>query len=165
MTFIASLSSVEALAEEFKFIRDMIEAFPFIGTLLGVLAPLFVKIVNALLPVILEVFSMLEGPVSSSVVEASLFTKLAAFMIIQTFFVSAISGGLLQEISKIINNPSYIIEILAVSLPSQVCFSWVCHVLICTMMCRFFRSLATVNHFSFQMYSRPISFRLFSLEQ
>lgn len=61
MTFIASLSSVEALAEEFPFIKKMIEAVPFIGVLLGVLAPLFVKIANALLPVILEIFSMLEG--------------------------------------------------------------------------------------------------------
>jgi len=61
MTFIASLSSVEALAEESPFIKKMIEAVPFIGVLLGVLAPLFVKIANALLPVILEVFSMLEG--------------------------------------------------------------------------------------------------------
>lgn len=144
MTFIASLSSVEALAEEFPFIKKMIEAVPFIGVLLGVLAPLFVKIANALLPVILEIFSMLEGaygnchiaessmllygvhrlrcitlflmpfshegPVSSSVVEASLFVKLAAFMIIQTFFVSAVSGGLLQEISNIIENPTKISE-------------------------------------------------------
>lgn len=51
-----------------------------------------------------------EGPVSSSVVEASLFVKLAAFMIIQTFFVSAVSGGLLQEISNIIENPTKISE-------------------------------------------------------
>ena len=95
ITFIASLSSVEALAEEFKWIEKMIEAVPFIGTLLGVLAPLFVKIVNALLPVILEIFSMMEGPVSTSVVAASLFTKLAAFMIIQTFFVSGKFGALI----------------------------------------------------------------------
>jgi len=125
MTFIASLSSVEALAEEFEWIKKMIEAVPFIGTVLGVLAPLFVKIANALLPVILEVFSMLEGPVSSSVVEASLFTKLAAFMIIQTFFVSAVSGGLLQEISGIIEDPWSIISLLAVSLPSQVSIMYV----------------------------------------
>lgn len=108
MTFIASLSSVEALAEEFQFIEKMIEAVPFIGVLLGVLAPLFVKIANALLPSILEFFSMLEGPVSSSVVSASLFVKLAAFMIIQTFFVSAVTSGLLQEISNILENPGTI---------------------------------------------------------
>lgn len=108
MTFIASLSSVEALAEEFQFIEDIIDAVPFIGTLLGVLAPLFVKIANAMLPVILTVFSRLEGPVSTSIVEASLFVKLAAFMIIQTFFVSAVTTGLMQELSNIIENPEQI---------------------------------------------------------
>jgi Calcium-dependent channel, 7TM region, putative phosphate len=108
MTFIASLSSVDALAEEFEFIQDIIEAIPFIGVLLGVLAPLFVKIANAVLPMILTVFSQLEGPVSGSVVEASLFVKLAAFMIIQTFFVSAVTTGLMQELSNIIANPEQI---------------------------------------------------------
>ena len=108
MTFIASLSSVEALAEEFQFIEDIIEAIPFIGLLLEVLAPLFVKIANAMLPVILTVFSRLEGPVSTSIVEASLFVKLAAFMIIQTFFVSAVTTGLMQELSNIIENPEEI---------------------------------------------------------
>ena len=58
---------------------------------------------------------MFEGPVSGSVVEASLFVKLSAFMIIQTFFVSAISGGLMEEISGILNDPLSTIDLLATS--------------------------------------------------
>lgn len=120
MTFIASLSSVEALAEEFPFIEDIIEAVPFIGIVLEVLAPLFVKIANALLPMILTAFSRLEGPVSTSIVEASVFVKLAAFMIIQTFFVSAVTTGLMQELSNIIANPE---EICKHSLRRRCCAS------------------------------------------
>jgi hypothetical protein len=62
---------------------------------------------------------MFEGPVSGSVVEASTFSKLAAFMIIQTFFVSAISGALLKEIEGLVEDPLSFIDLLADSLPAQ----------------------------------------------
>jgi hypothetical protein len=76
------------------FVANMIEAVPILEPILQQLAPLMLIIVNSLLPVILQFFSMREGPVSTSVVEASLFTKLAAFAIIQTFFVSFIGGNI-----------------------------------------------------------------------
>jgi Calcium-dependent channel, 7TM region, putative phosphate/Cytosolic domain of 10TM putative phosphate transporter/Late exocytosis, associated with Golgi transport len=96
MTFIASLSTVQALSAQIPALGKLINAFPFIGKLFEVLAPLLVKVVNGLLPTILEYLTKFEGPVSGSIIVASLFTKLAAFMIIQTFFVSAIGGSLLQ---------------------------------------------------------------------
>lgn len=95
MTFIAGLGSAEAIKNEFPFLNFLIK-YPFISKILDLIAPLLVKIVNALLPSILELLSMFEGPVSGSVVASSVFTKLAAFMIIQTFFVQAIGGGLIK---------------------------------------------------------------------
>jgi hypothetical protein len=65
---------------------------------------------------------MLEFPISGSLLEPSMFTKLAAFMIIQTFFVAAISGSVTKEISNIISNPTSIIDLLANSLPAQSTF-------------------------------------------
>ena len=96
MTFIASLSTVEGLREEIEFIDDMLRKFPFLIPVFEIAAPLFVVMVNALLPTILETVTLLEGPISGAVIEASLFVKLAAFMIIQTFFVSAISGSVID---------------------------------------------------------------------
>lgn len=96
VTFVSSLSSVDALREQFDFIDDLLISAPFLVGIFEVGAPLLLVIFNALLPVVLEVFSMLEGPVSGAVVEASLFSKLASFMIIQTFFVTALSGSLLE---------------------------------------------------------------------
>jgi hypothetical protein len=71
------------------------------------------------LPYLLEALSMFEGPVSGSVVEASTFSKLAGFMIIQTFFVSAISGGLIEEAEAIVKDPLSAIDLLANTLPAQ----------------------------------------------
>lgn len=96
VSFVASLSTIESLRAEVGFVDDLLDTLPFLVPFFEIAAPLLLVVVNALLPMILRVFSMMEGPVSGAVVEASLFTKLAAFMIIQTFFVSAISGGLLQ---------------------------------------------------------------------
>ena len=96
MAFIASLSTVEGLREDIEFIDDMLDAAPFLVPVFEIAAPFFVIAVNSLLPIILEAVSLLEGPISGAVLEASLFVKLAAFMIIQTFFVSAISGSVID---------------------------------------------------------------------
>jgi calcium permeable stress-gated cation channel len=96
MTFLASLSSVEALRTKVPFLDDLIDRFPFLSRFFEIVAPLLVKVVNGLLPTILTHLTLLEGPVSSSVVVASLFTKLATFMIVQTFFVSAVGSSLLK---------------------------------------------------------------------
>ena len=122
MALVSSISSVEGLKQQFDFVNEAIESFPFLEPVLQQLAPLLLIGINALLPIILEVFSMLEGPVSGSIVVASTFSKLAYFMIIQTFFVSAISGGLLDQLKEIIDNPLSTIDLLANSLPGQSTF-------------------------------------------
>jgi Calcium-dependent channel, 7TM region, putative phosphate len=96
MSFIASIASISTL-KEYQFIGDMLEALPILEPLLELLSPLLVILLNSILPKILQFLSMREGPVSASVVEASLFSKLAFFTIIQTFFVSLIGGGLIPR--------------------------------------------------------------------
>lgn len=96
MTFIASLSSVQGLRDELEFIDDMLNKFPRLVPVFEVAAPMLVIIANSLLPIILEAVTLCEGPISGAVVEAALFVKLAAFMIIQTFFVSAVSGSVID---------------------------------------------------------------------
>lgn len=96
MSFIASLSSVEGLRNEVEFIDDMLNEFPALIPVFEVAAPLFVVVANSLLPIILRSITLFEGPISGAVVEASLFVKLSAFMIIQTFFVSAIFGSVID---------------------------------------------------------------------
>ena len=122
MSTIASLSSIEGLKAEVPFIGDLIEASPWLEPLFAQLAPLLIVAAHEVLKMILMFLSMFEGPVSGAVVEAATFSKLAAFMIIQTFFVSAISGGLLSALSNIAQDPSAAIDLLANSLPTQSTF-------------------------------------------
>ena len=61
VTFVASLSSVDALREEINIIDDLLNALPFLVGLFQILAPQLLVILNAMLPVILTLFSLLEG--------------------------------------------------------------------------------------------------------
>lgn len=122
MTFVVSLTEVSALTDLLPFLGPIIRDYPWVADLLAVLAPVMLIVLNAMLPVILGEFCKLEGPVSSSVLGASLFVKLAAFMIIQTFFVSAIAGSITASLQCIINDPAKGIDFLASSLPSQATY-------------------------------------------
>eukprot|EP00522_Entomoneis_paludosa_P010249 CAMPEP_0172440364 /NCGR_PEP_ID=MMETSP1065-20121228/1000_1 /TAXON_ID=265537 /ORGANISM="Amphiprora paludosa, Strain CCMP125" /LENGTH=974 /DNA_ID=CAMNT_0013189155 /DNA_START=177 /DNA_END=3101 /DNA_ORIENTATION=- len=119
MSFFASLSNASAVREDFDWLDDIFDRYPKLIPLLEQLAPFLVVIFNTILPNILEYITMFEGPFSSGRVAASLFVKLSAFMIIQTFFVSAISGSVIQAINAILADWSQIIDLLANALPAQ----------------------------------------------
>jgi calcium permeable stress-gated cation channel len=87
VSFVASLSSVQGLRQELEWVDDLLTAAPWLEPLFELLAPQLLVILNALLPILLAFVTTFEGSVSGSINQASLFVKLAAFMIIQTFFV------------------------------------------------------------------------------
>jgi hypothetical protein len=82
--FFTLISNIDGLEEQFDFIKVANEKNPWLRQVLAQIAPFLVVIVNALLPIILKILSTMEGHVSNAAVNASLFTKLAAFMVIQT---------------------------------------------------------------------------------
>jgi hypothetical protein len=84
MSTIATFSSIEGLKAEVKFVADILEKSPWLEPVLAQLAPLLIVLSTEILKIILEFLSMFEGPVSGAAVEAATFSKLAAFMIIQS---------------------------------------------------------------------------------
>lgn len=81
VAFISTLAEVESLTSLLPFLKSVMDTLPWIGAVLEQLAPLMIILVNELLPLILGECSKLEGPISSSVLEVSLFAKLTAFMV------------------------------------------------------------------------------------
>ena len=77
VSFVSSLSSVDALRKQIDFIDDMLNALPFLVPVFQILAPQLLVILNSLLPIILTKFTELEGPISGSAVEASLYVLLS----------------------------------------------------------------------------------------
>lgn len=120
--FFSGLANIEGLEDQFELIKDANEKYPALGPILAQAAPFLVVMVNALLPGILKMISTMECHISHGMIQLSLFTKLAAFMIIQTFFVSAISGSIVSQFSAVIENPTNIISLLANEFPTKSTF-------------------------------------------
>eukprot|EP00339_Tiarina_fusa_P025582 CAMPEP_0116998948 /NCGR_PEP_ID=MMETSP0472-20121206/1848_1 /TAXON_ID=693140 ORGANISM="Tiarina fusus, Strain LIS" /NCGR_SAMPLE_ID=MMETSP0472 /ASSEMBLY_ACC=CAM_ASM_000603 /LENGTH=1137 /DNA_ID=CAMNT_0004698267 /DNA_START=140 /DNA_END=3554 /DNA_ORIENTATION=+ len=118
--FLSSLTEINSLKQKLPLLEDWIENAPWIEGFLALVAPLLLLLLNELvLPSVLKWFAAWEGHVSSPILEASLFEKLAAFTLIQTFFVSTISGTISAELSNILDDPEKIVDLLANSLPAQ----------------------------------------------
>ena len=79
--FVATLSNLSALTEVFPTVGHYIETHPWLANLFAQLAPLFLVVVVAMLPIILKLISLLEGHPSLTAVEASLFAKLSWFTV------------------------------------------------------------------------------------
>ncbi len=116
MTAIATLSSVQGLVAIVPIIGVWLEKAPWLEMLLAQISPLMIILADEVLKVILEILSKLEGPVSGMVVQASLFTKISVFKIVQTFFVNAVSGSLVSQlsaISVIAKDPSTVVTLVS----------------------------------------------------
>ena len=112
-SFIATLSSVEGLVGIMPKLGNLLEKTPWIEPFLNQLSPILVVIANGLYEIILRSISKLEGPVSGALLEVSTFSKISAFMIIQTFFVSFLSGSLISQLSMMIENPTMIVTLVS----------------------------------------------------
>lgn len=121
--FVASLSNVESLTGILPFLQPIIDNNPWFGALLAQLAPLILVVFISLLPVILLAFVGLEKHICVATYQhPSLFNKVAWFTIIQTFFISTISGSITSKLQEIADNPMSAVELLATALPSQASY-------------------------------------------
>ena len=84
VSFVASLSNVDALTEMLPFLKWPVENYPWFSSLLALLAPLLLVAFISLLPTILLVFVKFEKLIEiESYQHPSLFSKLAIFTILQ----------------------------------------------------------------------------------
>ena len=117
--FIGALSSVDSLKNDIPGFAEVIEEHPWVQTLIEQLSPLLLVIVGTLAPIILGIFTNMEGNVSHGAHEASLFVKLAWFQIVQTFFIFTLSGSLFTIMGEVFENPSMLPDLLGASIPGR----------------------------------------------
>lgn len=120
VSFLSSLSEVEKLQELIPGLEKALAKNSWLASLLAQLSPLMLVLLTSLLPVILTIYCKKEGHIGSDTLHASLLTKLAMFMIVQIFFVQALSGTLFSSLAQIAEKPTLAVTLLATSLPGQV---------------------------------------------
>ena len=119
VTFVASLGEVESLVEMLPFLKGALEAAPWLSMLLSQIKPLLLAILVSLLVPILTSFSRKEGHIGITTLAASVYKKLAIFLVIQMFFVNMLAGTVLSSLQEIAEDPASIITLLAEAIPEQ----------------------------------------------
>lgn len=116
---VATFTKVESLKQRLGFLETASDNFPLLDDILALLGPIALIILTNVLPIILRVYCELEGHIGEDTLQASLFSKLTLFMIVQVFFVSAVSGSIFDQVDLLISDPGKIVDILGQSLPTQ----------------------------------------------
>lgn len=119
VTFVASLSEVESLVDMLPFLENALKAATWLSMLLSQVKPLLLALLVSLLVPILESFSRKEGHIGTSTLAASVYKKLAIFLVIQLFFVNMLAGTVLSSLQEIAEDPASIITLLAEAIPEQ----------------------------------------------
>ena len=119
VAFVASLGEVESLVEMLPFLKGALEAAPWLSMLLSQIKPLLLAILVSLLVPILTSFSRKEGHIGITTLAASVYKKLAIFLVIQMFIVNMLAGTVLSSLQEIAEDPASIITLLAEAIPEQ----------------------------------------------
>ncbi|KAF2269814.1 DUF221-domain-containing protein [Lojkania enalia] len=118
VSFTGALSQIHSLTDTLPWL-NWLEDLPgwLISFIQGVLPPLFLAILFAVLPILLRFLAELTGVTTSGERELLVQNFYFAFVFVQLFLVVSISTGITSTIQKIIDNPVSIPETLAQNLP------------------------------------------------
>ncbi|KAG0033228.1 hypothetical protein BGZ81_009091 [Podila clonocystis] len=124
--FVSSIANIASIVKTFQFLSFLEDLPPkALGIIEGVLPPLFLAILMALLPMILTIMANNEGHVRYSSITLSVMSKYFFFLVVNVLLVSTLSGGFLQTWNKISKggfNFIEIINLLSMNLPGASTF-------------------------------------------
>lgn len=124
--FIASLSSLSVLVNAFSFLA-FLETLPeaIIPIVEGIIPPLMLAGLMAVLPVILTTMATYEGHVRLSAITHSLMSKYFLFLVVNVLLISTLTNGFLDTYRKLEESGfklDDIVKLIAESLPSSSAF-------------------------------------------
>lgn len=131
--FVSTLVSLQNLTKIAPFLKPVLELSAFVkGAIEGFLSSLALMIFFAILPLILQFFSKLEGIPSQNEVDRSTLGKLFIFMVVNKFLFMTFAGSAVDKLKDMLDNPSQIPSFLAEALPSQSVF-FICYIMLATL--------------------------------
>ncbi|KIP05884.1 hypothetical protein PHLGIDRAFT_119442 [Phlebiopsis gigantea 11061_1 CR5-6] len=123
VAFVGTLSNVATLCEKVSWlcwIRDSPTPVP--GIIQGILPPLFLAILFAILPWLLKGLAWYENIPRWSLLSISVYKRYFLFLVIHGFLVVTLSSGFTTVASQIIEQPTQTVSALAQQLPSAAIF-------------------------------------------
>ncbi|KAF9091522.1 hypothetical protein BGX29_010898 [Mortierella sp. GBA35] len=123
VTGIANIGSLITLLPFLKFLKDLPPSL--IGIIQGILPPLFLAILMALLPIILTIMSRFEGHVRHSAITLAVMKKYFFFLVVNVLLLSTLGNGIIPTIDQLQEknfSPVEVISIIASTLPDASTF-------------------------------------------
>ncbi|KAG0304845.1 hypothetical protein BGZ98_004944 [Dissophora globulifera] len=126
VVFVSTIANIDALVKLLPFLK-FLKSLPasVIGIIQGILPPLFLAILMALLPIILTMMSNFEGHVRQSSITLAVMSKYFFFLVVNVLLISTLSGGFLQTFREINGqgfSPIQVINMIAQKLPAASTF-------------------------------------------
>ncbi|KAG0265257.1 hypothetical protein BG011_005128 [Mortierella polycephala] len=109
---IANIAALVKLLPFLSFLNDLPESI--LGIIQGILPPLFLAILMALLPIILTMMATFEGHVRQSSIMLSVMSKYFVFLVINVLLISTLSGGFINTIQALQEKQFSVIEVFNV---------------------------------------------------
>ncbi|KAF9957060.1 hypothetical protein BGZ72_002203 [Mortierella alpina] len=123
---VSTIASVEALVKAMPFLAFMKDLPSWLfGIIQGILPPLFLAILMAILPIVLTMMATFEGHVRTSAIQRSLMGKYFFFLVVNVLLISTLSNGFLKTLGEVTGqefSPIKIINKLAQELPGASTF-------------------------------------------
>ncbi|KAF9431883.1 hypothetical protein BGZ76_011578 [Entomortierella beljakovae] len=126
VVFVSSIANIDSLVKILPFLaflNDIDESVK--GIIQGILPPLFMAILMALLPIILTQLSKFEGHSRYSSITMGVMSKYFVFLVINVLLISTLAGGFFSTWSQVKGqgfSPIEIINILSIKLPQVSTF-------------------------------------------
>ncbi|KAG9019793.1 hypothetical protein FRB90_007936 [Tulasnella sp. 427] len=123
VAFVGIVSNVYGLCTQYKWLAWICKLpSVVVGLLQGILPPVLLAVLMALLPIILRLLAHFEGIPRRSGLELSLMTRYFIFQVIHSFLIVTLSGGIIQALPGLLNNPASVPTLLASNLPQASTF-------------------------------------------
>jgi len=118
VAFVGAISQLKSLSQTVPFLK-FINGFPnwLLGLISGILPPLGLAILMALLPIILRTLARLQGMHTGMTIELAVQGMYFGFLFVQVFLVVSISSGMGAVLGALSKNPTAAASILAENLP------------------------------------------------
>ncbi|KAL1732165.1 hypothetical protein EV714DRAFT_282790 [Schizophyllum commune] len=119
VAFVGSVSNIYTLCGTVKWLTWICDLPTVVTSIIsGILPPVALAILMALLPVVLRLLARFEGVPRYSGLELSLMTRYFIFQVVHSFLVVTLSSGIIASLEDLLNNPTSIPNLLASNLPS-----------------------------------------------
>ncbi|KAI0790073.1 hypothetical protein C8Q75DRAFT_139060 [Abortiporus biennis] len=123
VAIVGTLSNVSSLCQKVSWLCWIPNApTPIPGIIQGILPPLFLAILFAILPQILRGLAWYENIPRWSLLSMSVYKRYYLFLVIHGFLVITLSSGIAKTASDIVSNPTQAVSLLAAQLPGASIF-------------------------------------------